>query len=196
MKTLTLNELTELYKSNFNLRLEISSNTDEKPVAVLYKPTPKATHSKEKMLFGFRFPNDEKRLNYLNQDYQNRVKSLEAKNKYKSEKKLQNEIDCNNVNVGDIFKDSWGYEQTNVDYFQVVAKPSKSFIVVKKINYELIDETVSNMSAYVKPCLNSFKDDIEMKFKLIGDSFKSSSFSWARKVADIKNEKAYSSWYY
>ena len=177
-----LNELIELYKSNFNLRLEITSNLDNKPVAVLYKPTPKAKFSKEKQIFGFRFLNEDRRLEYINEDYLNRVKNQEAKEKYKSDKKIKNKSDLLNVKVGDIFKDSWGYEQTNVDYFQVVAKPSSSFIVVKKINYELIDETVSNMSAYVKPLINSFKNDEELKFKLNGASFKSSSFSWANNV--------------
>ena len=191
-----LNELIELYKSNFNLRLEITSNLDNKPVAVLYKPTPKAKFSKEKQIFGFRFLNEDRRLEYINEDYLNRVKNQEAKEKYKSDKKIKNKSDLLNVKVGDIFKDSWGYEQTNVDYFQVVAKPSSSFIVVKKINYELIDETVSNMSAYVKPLINSFKNDEELKFKLNGASFKSSSFSWANKVENIEKEKAYISWYY
>ncbi len=191
-----LNELIELYKSNFNLRLEISSNLDNKPVAVLYKPTPKAKFSKEKQIFGFRFLNEDRRLEYINEDYSNRVKNQEAKEKYKSDKKEKNKSDLLNVKVGDIFKDSWGYEQTNVDYFQVVAKPSSSYIVVKKINCELIDETVSNMSAYVKPLINSFKNDEELKFKLNGASFKSSSFSWANKVENIEKEKAYTSWYY
>ena len=191
-----LNELIELYKSNFNLRLEITSNLDNKPVAVLYKPTPKAKFSKEKQIFGFRFLNEDRRLEYINEDYLNRVKNQEAKEKYKSDKKIKNKSDLLNVKVGDIFKDSWGYEQTNVDYFQVVAKPSSSLIVVKKINYELIDETVSNMSAYVKPLINSFKNDEELKFKLNGASFKSSSFSWANKVENIEKEKAYTSWYY
>lgn len=191
-----LNELIELYKSNFNLRLEITSNLDNKPVAVLYKPTPKAKFSKEKQIFGFRFLNEDRRLEYINEDYLNRVKNKEAKEKYKSDKKIKNKSDLLNVKVGDIFKDSWGYEQTNVDYFQVVAKPSSSFIVVKKINYELIDETVSNMSAYVKPLINYFKNDEELKFKLNGASFKSSSFSWANKVENIEKEKAYTSWYY
>ena len=191
-----LNELIELYKSNFNLRLEITSNLDNKPVAVLYKPTPKAKFSKEKQIFGFRFLNEDRRLEYINEDYLNRVKNKEAKEKYKSDKKIKNKSDLLNVKVGDIFKDSWGYEQTNVDYFQVVAKPSSSFIVVEKINYELIDETVSNMSAYVKPLINSFKNDEELKFKLNGASFKSSSFSWANKVENIEKEKAYTSWYY
>ena len=191
-----LNELIELYKSNFNLRLEISSNLDNKSVAVLYKPTPKAKFSKEKQIFGFRFLNEDRRLEYINEDYSNRVKNQEAKEKYKSDKKEKNKSDLLNVKVGDIFKDSWGYEQTNVDYFQVVAKPSSSYIVVKKINCELIDETVSNMSAYVKPLINSFKNDEELKFKLNGASFKSSSFSWANKVENIEKEKAYTSWYY
>ena len=90
-----------------------------------------------------------------------------------------------------------GYEQTNVDYYQVVAKPSNCFIVVKKISSKIINESTGcNMSAYIKPLPNEFINDKETKYKLNGKSIKTSSFSWAYKVENIETEKAYCSWYY
>lgn len=50
-----LNQLVELYKSNFNLRLELTTNIYNKLVARLYKATPKAKYSQEKQIFGFYF---------------------------------------------------------------------------------------------------------------------------------------------
>ena len=35
--------------------------------------------------------------------------------------------------IGDIYVASWGYEQTNVDYYQVINKPSKHFALLQEI---------------------------------------------------------------
>lgn len=52
------------------------------------------------------------------------------------------------VKVGDIFEASWGYEQTNVDFFQVVALAGKTSVRVRAVNPPMIDEkAVSGMSA-------------------------------------------------
>ncbi|MBL3519480.1 hypothetical protein H0A43_03285 [Arcobacter lanthieri] len=192
-----LNQLVELYKSNFNLRLELTTNIDNKPVARLYKATRKSKYSQEKQIFGFYFQNEDRRVEFLSDDYEKRFSNKQADENYKKDKKAKNEKEALEVKVGDVFKDSWGYEQTNVDYYQVVAKPSKYFIVVKKISSKFInDNTGCSMSAYVKPILNSFINDKETKYKLNGKLIKTSSFSWANKVEDIENEKAYCSWYY
>lgn len=37
------------------------------------------------------------------------------------------------VQVGDVFYDSWGYEQTNIDFYQVVALRGTKQIVLRKI---------------------------------------------------------------
>ena len=192
-----LNQLVELYKSNFNLRLELTTNIDNKPVARLYKATPKAKYSQEKQIFGFYFQSEERRVEFLSDDYEKRFANKQADENYKKDKKAKNEKEALEVKVGDIFKDSWGYEQTNVDYYQVVAKPSNCFIVVKKISSKIIDESTGcNMSAYIKPLPNEFINDKETKYKLNGKSIKTSSFSWAYKVENIETEKAYCSWYY
>lgn len=45
------------------------------------------------------------------------------------------------VKVGDIFSASWGYEQTNVDFFQVVALVGKTSVRVRQVYPKMIDET-------------------------------------------------------
>ena len=45
------------------------------------------------------------------------------------------------VKVGDLFSMSWGYEQTNVDYFQVVALVGASSVRVRGVCPEMIAET-------------------------------------------------------
>lgn len=52
------------------------------------------------------------------------------------------------VKVGDFFSASWGYEQTNVDFFQVVELVGECSVRVKEVWPEMVDEkAVSGMSA-------------------------------------------------
>ena len=59
------------------------------------------------------------------------------------------------VKVGDIFHFSWGYEQTNANYFQVVALKGTKQVIIKEIAYE-IAETTGFDSYKVRPIKNSF----------------------------------------
>ncbi len=52
------------------------------------------------------------------------------------------------VQVGDIFSASWGWEQTNVDFFQVVELVGVSSVRVREVRPQMVDEKgVSPMSA-------------------------------------------------
>lgn len=45
------------------------------------------------------------------------------------------------VKVGDIFYASWGYEQTNVDFFQVIELKGESSVIVREVSLEILEET-------------------------------------------------------
>lgn len=52
------------------------------------------------------------------------------------------------VQVGDIFSASWGYDQTNVDFFQVIALVGSASVRVREVYPERIAEKgISGMSA-------------------------------------------------
>lgn len=52
------------------------------------------------------------------------------------------------VKVGDYFSASWGYDQTNVDFFQVVELVGECSVRVKEVCPEMIaEEAISGMSA-------------------------------------------------
>ncbi len=54
----------------------------------------------------------------------------------------------NGVKIGDLFYTSWGYEQTNVDFFQVVAVKGKTSVLVRQVRPQLAeDNPVSGMSS-------------------------------------------------
>ena len=51
------------------------------------------------------------------------------------------------VKVGDIFSASWGYEQTNNDFFQVIALVGEKSVRVREVNPPIVSrEAVSGMS--------------------------------------------------
>lgn len=194
MKTLTLRTLKSRYanKLDKSYRLEADSET---LIARLYRPTPKAKYSKEKCLFAYKFETEKSMLDYLNNNYNERVSIIEYRTEQKNKRKELVKKQSNNVNVGDIFCDSWGYEQTNVDFYQVIEKPSPATIVVREISCESIED-VSWASDYVRPVKDSFlKNSEPIKKRLNGDYFKTSSFSSASKVDDPLNSKHYRSWY-
>lgn len=62
-----------------------------------------------------------------------------------------------NVKIGEIYRRSWGYDQTNVDYYQVVALKAKT-VVVREINHAQVKGSEGFMSCNVVPVKDSFKD--------------------------------------
>lgn len=63
-------------------------------------------------------------------------------------KKKAPAVNVHGVKVGDLFYTSWGYEQTNVDFFQVVELVGSSSVRVREVCPEMVEEdAVSGMSA-------------------------------------------------
>lgn len=62
--------------------------------------------------------------------------------------KSKEETNKYGVKVGDLFVSSWGYEQTNVDFFQVVKLCGKSSVRVRHVIPRMVNEEgISGMSA-------------------------------------------------
>ncbi len=66
--------------------------------------------------------------------------------------------------VGDIVVNTWGYEQTNVDFYQVTKVLNKK-IMVREITFE-ISSAVGSMSANVVPVKDSFCDNEDSSYML------------------------------
>lgn len=65
-------------------------------------------------------------------------RKLEYTGKKRATKQVKNYI---GVKVGDIFCYSWGYEQSNINYFQVVALKGTKQVVIREIGYEITETT-------------------------------------------------------
>lgn len=72
----------------------------------------------------YRFKDGQQRINEVTRTFKNVAERAE----YKAARKAKAaEAQANHgVKVGDVFRSSWGYDQTNVDYYQVVAIGNKT----------------------------------------------------------------------
>lgn len=88
------------------------------------------------------------------------------------------------VKVGDIFECSWGYDQTNVDFFQVIALVGKESVRVREVNPVMLSEdATSGMSA-------------DRTYKLTNDILPPSNYSVFiddQEKGDLKRVKSYAS---
>jgi len=87
------------------------------------------------------------------------------------------------VKVGDVFESSWGYEQTNVDFFQVIALVGEKSVRVREVYLPMIkQEAVSGMSA-------------DRTYKIVNDILPAaphSVFIKDQEKGDLKRLKSYS----
>ncbi len=68
------------------------------------------------------------------------------------------QVPQHDIKKGDIFYNSWGYEQTNIDYYQVV-KTTKKTISLTRIKGTAEDYNNSGMTGSVIPLKDNFVDD-------------------------------------
>jgi hypothetical protein len=83
------------------------------------------------------------------------IADYERKAEYQKEKKQKAKIMFDNIKVGDIFYTSWGYDQTNVEMYQVIEKGEKT-VMVAEIAQETVPGTEGFMSSNVRPVPNKF----------------------------------------
>lgn len=148
------------------------------------------------------------------EEYKNRLEKHDAAKKAAREAKKEAVKDAmKGIKVGDLFAASWGYDQTNVDFFQVVALVGKNSVRVRQVQPEMIDEKPGMMCAdrtykipqngeMLPPANGVFiKDNVKGDVKRIqifaaNDTpyFKLSSYAWAYKQFG-DTAKHYESWY-
>lgn len=69
---------------------------------------------------------------------------------------METVTDLRPIQVGDIFVNSWGYDQTNVDAYQVVRVTAKT-VRLEQINMRTVSAPDSSMSARVEPARDDWK---------------------------------------
>lgn len=159
METLKLKSIS----LNGGYRVEFGVNKNNEPT---YKSSKMLTSGPNKGSYKtiehYRFKNEEQRNEFAKKFVDKIVLQLnEIANKKQIEKSIRDNFQ-NPYKVGQILYDSWGYGQTNVDFYQVVEVSLKS-IKIRSIGSELISQQTGGDSGRVKPCIDEFTSEPELK---------------------------------
>lgn len=98
------------------------------------------------------------------------------------------------LKIGDIFVWSWGWEQTNVDFYQIVALVGKTQVKIREIKQKMVDsEGYSAMAGMVTALKDEFyKDEILTKRVTKGNYIRMANYGSASLWDD---KPTYISWY-
>jgi hypothetical protein len=112
---------------------------------------------------------------------------LKAYNERKLKRKEERKNQLEAVKVGDMLSCSWGYEQTNVDFYQVVERKGKQ-MKIRPIAQKMLPSTdFGAMASWVAP----------EKDKFIGEPITKTSLSmeFGSLSPVTENDRRYCSWY-
>lgn len=107
-----------------------------------------------KVVANYRFKTVEGRDNYVVKFMLDNDKRNTEKEQQKSKIRAIRDNFVNPFKVGEVFYDSWGYEQTNIDFYQIVEVKNKS-VVIRKIG-QIYDKCTGWASETVKPNVDDF----------------------------------------
>lgn len=112
----------------------------------------------------------------------------------KKERKEKKKTEILDIKVGDLFVSSWGYEQTNVDFYQCIDVKGKTFTIRPIACKTVEDSTMSHgMADNVVPVKDAFLEDLERYPILKKRSLKISDYQWLSKTTETQSH--YRSWY-
>lgn len=93
----------------------LSTNSKDKPRATVF------FGNQAKPVADYWYRDEACRAAAVGELFVSRRKSLAFKNERREARKAGNRAAATKVQVGDIYRTSWGYDQTNVEFFEVVA---------------------------------------------------------------------------
>lgn len=110
--------------------------------------------------FNYKFRSEEQMEKHISEFFQSRARSLEYKSERKKDLKSQKEALLSKLKVGDILVSSWGYDQTNVNFYEIVSVKG-STVTLKELAQNL--KETGFMSGVTKPVKGSYLNKAEIK---------------------------------
>jgi len=107
------------FKETYNGIIIITYTQNGKPVCAVY------THNTVKPSYHYNFLSEEKRNEFIAKQKVGADESVERVNRYEAERKIEND----KIQVGTIMYSSWGYEQTNIDFYIVTERKNDTIIM-------------------------------------------------------------------
>lgn len=180
--------LKEIKQLASDLKLEISIDL-EMLTCVIGRSTKRAKNG-FKRIYAYRFRSESQLYDHALEWLKNRDAWTKRESELKKQRELENIEKAKNVKIGDVFACSWGYDQTNVDFYQVVKRSPKT-VTLREIEKTQTGET-GFMSGEVRPVLNAFIGD-PLRRNLTGESVKIKSYMYASKTDPNRWHRV--SWY-
>lgn len=112
------------------------------------------------------------------------VDGLQASVDFKASRMAEKRAFVHSLKVGDILRSSWGYDQTNIDYYQVVEVRGKA-VIIREIGQEVVEDGAAAFSGHCVPVPGKFCGPEMRKMVGQGDHVKVSSCSWASKIEPV-----------
>ena len=134
MATLRLNREFYIPKNPGTRKVSLKGTT---AVVYLYERagTPFATAFRsdrtKKPDYQYRFKDEAQRENFVRRFFKNILEREESKKERRAQRKAK--AAERTYKVGDILYSSWGYDQTNIDFYEVVALKGKCSVVLREI---------------------------------------------------------------
>ena len=178
--------LIEKYEAR-GLELEID---ESKITAVCKRPTKRARLG-YKTEFAYRYGSVARMIEHVEQF----LADCERADQWKQERKVARAaakvVALETVKEGDIYVASWGWEQTNIDAYQVVAKKGAT-VTLREIGLESIEGSEGYMSDRVRPVKDAFIGG-EFKKRITGKSINIDEVRYA--IPAEEGADFYRSWY-
>jgi hypothetical protein len=171
------------------IRITLSTSQNE-------KPTLKARGLKANNFFAnYYFHTEEQRRKYLKRILRNAYAN-EKQKKSRRESRKSTPEKLAKVQPGIIFYSSWGYDQTNVDFYQVKSVKG-NFAIIQEIRQESEPGSSELMSSSVKGIKNAFIGD-EIRKKINFNSWNNDPYFHFNGFNDANvwdGKSKYCSWY-
>ncbi|CAB4122112.1 hypothetical protein UFOVP19_58 [uncultured Caudovirales phage] len=190
-----MKNLIAKYESlGFNLSIK------EEPLIIACCYRSKSKSRFPKPLFNYRFRSIERMEEFCKEWFERVETNIKSENERKAKKKEAQKVMNHNYKVGMILYNSWGYDQTNIDFYQIVEIKEKS-IKIRAISSAYVSGSEGFMCANVVPLIDRFKSEPILKKVNISVSY-NGSISYYIKAEhgcfceySKESKGVYSSWY-
>jgi len=122
------------------------------------------TGSSSRPAFNYSFRTRGRMEDYITEYFQG-IKSRQDRKNQEAEKKRSF---VTTLKPGDIIAESWGYDQTNVNFYQVIEVNGKNMITIREIAATITESGNMSMSGRTVPLPGEFlKDSVPMRKKVL-----------------------------
>lgn len=130
--------------------MEIVKNKEKNGIELYFGSKPALEILEELKQYGFRWHRYKKcwyaKENEVRNELANKILNIIG-NKIVDKVEVEPKENYLGVKVGDIFEMSWGYEQTNVDFFRVEKLKGKTQVILRAVKLKMIEDNATSWAS-------------------------------------------------